>query len=123
MNKSIRIFALSAVLSAGAASAALAQSAPVQSAPAPVVKTTLAENDRYIVTQVTAQPGAEMPWHSHKAHIIYALTDVNFAIEEEGKAPSDLTLKKGQSQIEPPVRHRARNPTDKVIVMIVTEEK
>ena len=118
MLKPIRPIILCAALALSASQVAFAQAAP-----APVTRTVLAENDRFIVVQVTSQPGSLMPWHSHKAHTIYAVTDVNFRIEEEGKAPSVLMIPKGEARVEPAVRHQATNPTDKVIMMIVTEEK
>jgi|GEM_PF-3138875 len=118
MNQVIRAATLALGLAMTSATAVLAQAAP-----GPVIRTVLAENERFLVVQVTSQPGSLMPWHSHKAHTIYAVTDVNFKIEEEGKAPFLLSIKKGEARVEPAVRHQATNATDKAITMIVTEEK
>ena len=89
----------------------------------PVTYTILSENDDFIVYMGTWQPGAIETWHPHSAHSAYALTDVEMKIEEEGKEPYIIKIKKGEAIVSPSVIHQSSNPTKIAFSLLYTEEK
>ncbi|MCL9806204.1 cupin domain-containing protein [Flavobacterium amniphilum] len=83
----------------------------------------LAESDKMTVTQVTFAPGAVADWHSHKAHSVYAVTDVKMKAEVKGKEPATVEVKAGEAVSLPAVKHKTTNIGEAAFTVIVTEMK
>jgi beta-alanine degradation protein BauB len=120
MKKSIQTLLLVFILSVFVNAA----NAQEQKEPWPgVTAKVLSESDKMIVTQVTFAPGAVADWHSHKAHSVYAITDVKMKAEVKGKEPATVEVKAGESVSLGAVKHKTTNIGDAAFTVIVTEVK
>jgi len=86
-------------------------------------KKILLENEKVRVMEVELAPGAEVPWHSHPNHVVYALADGKLELTEKGKAGMVADVKAGEAMYFPAVTHMAKNVGETTLKMIVTELK
>ncbi len=86
-------------------------------------KKVLLENDRVRVMSVVFAPGDVMPWHSHPAHTVYAITGGKIEITAKDQAPVVMDITPGEVMYLEPVTHMAKNIGKTTMNLVVTELK
>lgn len=86
-------------------------------------KKVLFENEKVRVMSVVFAPGDMMPWHSHPAHTVYAVTGGKIEITAKDQAPAVIGIKSGEVLYIEPVTHMAKNIGKTTMNLVVTELK
>lgn len=86
-------------------------------------KKVLLENEKVRVMSVVFAPGDVMPWHSHPAHTVYAVTGGKIEITAKDQKPVVLDVKAGEAMFLEPVTHMAKNIGTTTMSLVVTEIK
>lgn len=86
-------------------------------------KKILFENEKVRVMSVVFAPGDVMPWHSHPAHTVYAVSGGKIEITAKDQPPVVIDIKAGEVLYIEPVTHMAKNIGKTTMNLVVTELK
>jgi mannose-6-phosphate isomerase-like protein (cupin superfamily) len=115
------VFALVAL---GAIGTASPQGVPRSFVASPDVYKVIAQDDKYLVIEVTWKPGQRDQFHSHPAAAVYRLTDCNTRSYRPDGTFQENVRKAGQSAVQAPiVSHSVENIGNSDCKIIMFEPK